>query len=563
MDRRKFVYGGFLLGAQSAFGHPVLRLMEAIVNDSARKAYADTTGGVRNYLNIGYLGGPLRYTFDAWLRTNDSDPSLIFNPMTATAFTSSGNAISDVEYRTMTYKGLLVPHLFSQSVNISSGTVPLTNYLDQMLVIRGYGTGVDGHPQNFNLQQKPLAGKPSIAGLSADSSSRSFEAVQFPPRGTYSDFSSAKNIALNTLSGNKPAHVLMNGISSSTSARTLRNAHSEAMDMAKARLAAVTGTQNNSSAVARKSLDNAMALIKKGAGDLDGYWNEAYNRYYKIVHTAMRTTGLVGINDKVINLASKASSMTDDNYSQIARKYNLAYADANGHQPHAGYDGSQLTNQIVTNDLCEGLALAEYAYSNGLVTSLELMPGIPSNLNFQSTTDDSSQLIVATHDMHNTGSYYGLLLTTMMFRGLMAGLLELRSRLQAAKNSDGSSVWSKTVVQIMSDFNRSARADGSGSDHGYNQMITSIFSGAFDNGPEVIGNVARDSGSSQYSGSQGLGAPITGYSQSGRPDTKAMASTVSQLLNVNGNPWANLAEPLLSLSGTKLVLPYGRGKVIG
>ena len=552
MDRRQFLFGGFLLGTQSAFGHPALRLIEAIVADTTRKAYADTTStAVRNYLNVGILGAPNRYAFDAWLRTNSNDPALVFNSMTGTAFTSSNGVVTGTEYRTMTYKGLIVPHIFSQSVNISMGAVPLTSYLDQMLVIRGYGTGVDGHPQNFNLQQKPLAGKPSISGLAADASTKSFEAVQYPGRASYSSFASLKNLALNTLPDPKPVSSLMNGIQSNASVRSLRTAHSEALDIAKAQLKNSTGTQTAASIAARKSMDNAMALIKKGVGDLDGYWTEAYGRYYAIVHNAMRTTGLPGINDVAINTASS---------SNVA--FQLMYADANPHFANPAYDGRQLTTQMLVGRLCEGLALAEYVYSNNLVTSLEIGPDAPSNLLFQSITDSRPKMISAAYDMHFTGSVYSLLLTTALYRGLMAGLLELRSKLQAVKSSDGSTVWSNTVVQIMSDFNRSAKGDSSGADHGYNQMVTSVFSGAL-NGPEVVGNVTRDAGIGAYPGSQGVGAAISGYSQVGIPDTKAMASTMSQLLNVGSNPWENLAQPLIQLSGTSLVLPYGRGKVIG
>lgn len=78
----------------------------------------------------------------------------------------------------------------------------------------------------------------------------------------------------------------------------------------------------------------------------------------------------------------------------------------------------------------------------------------------------------------------------------------------------------------------------------------------------MVGNVYQNGAPSQYSGSQGIAAPINGYNQTGAPDPKMMASTVSQLLNVPSNPWINLAQPVAKLSGSKLVLPFGRGKVV-
>ncbi len=550
MDRRRFVAGGLLIGAQSAFGHPALRLIEAITKEAIGGA-AVGANGARNYLNVGYLGGPLRYTFDAWLRTNDTDGAIIFNPSIGNSFTSSQGVVTGLEYKTINYKGLWVPSIFAQSVQISSGTVPLTSYLDQMLVIRGYGTGIDGHPQNFDIQLKPLAGQPTISGLAADSSTKVFESVQYPGRGLYSSFSSEKNIALNLLSGAKPVHSMMDGIRSTAKTRNLRATYAAAIDLAKARMNASVGTETSSAVSARKSLDNAMALIKKGVGDLDGFWNEAFTRYYNIVHGAMRTANLPGINDAAI-LSTPGTEA-----------YHSLPFDGSTKMAAPGFDGRKTFSQMVVNHLAEGLALAEYAYANGLVTSLEISPDQPVNLFYQTPTSALMSGLTTSHDMHFTGAYYGMVQTTMMYRGLMAGLLELRDKLKAARSADGTNVWSNTVVQIMSDFNRTGRADGSGSDHGFNQMVTSLFSGTIKSGPEVVGNVARDTGNSFYSGSQGLAAPIAGYDQAGMPNAAAMASTVSQFLNVDRNPWGNVAQPLVTLNGTQLILPYGRGKVIG
>jgi uncharacterized protein (DUF1501 family) len=121
------------------------------------------------------------------------------------------------------------------------------------------------------------------------------------------------------------------------------------------------------------------------------------------------------------------------------------------------------------------------------------------------------------------------------YRGLTAGILELKDQL-------GATLWENTVVQIQGDFGRSAKADGSGSDHGFNQMVTSAFSGAFTNGPIVIGNIKQSGSEEKYSGTQGMAAGIPGYNQKGMPSPSMAASTITALLGVPHNPFANTAE---------------------
>ncbi|MNT35536.1 hypothetical protein D3C72_1715670 [compost metagenome] len=111
-------------------------------------------------------------------------------------------------------------------------------------------------------------------------------------------------------------------------------------------------------------------------------------------------------------------------------------------------------------------------------------------------------------------------------------------------------------MQIQGDFGRSARADGTGSDHGYNQMVTSAFSGAFTNGPIVVGNIKQSGSEEKYSGTQGLAAGIPGYNQKGMPSPSMAASTITALLGAPHNPYANTAEPLVSLLNGRLSALY-------
>jgi hypothetical protein len=291
--------------------------------------------------------------------------------------------------------------------------------------------------------------------------------------------------------------------------------------------------------------------MKKGIADVDTFWAPAVARYRKAILDSQRQLGLVGISDMA--LISSQDAMWS------------VHLGSNNSGMIAGND-FDMRNSINTTEaaetLAEGLALAEYTLKKGLATSLDLWAGQVSKFTFKGIGAVATQLETIPHDAHFMGAYPSLFFSTAYYRGLAAGLLELIDQLKAT-NVGGKTVWSETVIQLMSDFGRSPRSDGSGSDHGYKQMVTSVFSGAFTNGPVVVGNIAQQGygTGSNYEGTVGLAAPISGYNQSGAPTPSAAASTVAAILRVPKNPYENIAAPLVKLNGDQLV-PLFPGKIV-
>lgn len=558
-SRRDILTGGALIGGTALTGifapSPVERVLDAISMGIIRKAEAEATGvdGVRNYLNIIMSGAPSRYVFDHWLRTYHSDPALQYNPMVSTRFVNSGGRAAGVINEYFEYRNLLVPHMFSHRVYNSAGAQrPLTDLLNHMLVIRGYGTGFDGHPFNATAQQSPVGGVASVGGMAADESKKTFEAVQWPDRGDFGSFASLGGKALNKLTGS-PLTNLMEGFGSPQSGlvagRNLKNRNVAAYELAQARLNAYARSNHAGAPIVAKNLSNATAMMKKGIADIDSFWAPAVARYKAVIESSLRQSGLVGISDLALISTQDATwkmHVSDGNFGLIVSgDYDLR---------------SALPTVQAPAFLPEGLALAEYVFRKGLVTSLDIMSGEQSGwvLKQAGTGVIASHNLI--HDMHESGAAAGLFQTTTYYRGLAAGLLELVDQLKGA-TINGKTVWSETVVQLISDFGRSARSDGSGSDHGFNQMVTSVFSGAFANGPFVVGNIALGGHGGGYNGTQGIGVAISGYNQNGRPTPVAAASTVAALLRLPKNHYENLAAPLVKLNGDSLVAVY-TGKIV-
>lgn len=534
---------------------PVERVLNALSESFVKRAQAEASGveGVRNYLNVIMAGAPSRYVFDHWLRTNNSDPAAQFNVMTATKYYNSGGRAGGLTGEYFQYRDLLVPHMFSHSVHSSKGARPLTDLLNNMLVIRGYGTGFDGHPFNATAQQAPVGGVASILGLAADHSAKTFEAVQFPDRGDYGSFASMHGKALNKL-GSPPVTTLMEGFgapaASRSKGRDLKNRNRAAYEEAQARLKAYARSDYAGSEIIGKNLQNAAALMAKGVTDVDAFWGPAVNRYKSVIETSMRQSGLAGISDLAL------ISNHDHTWRLHVASGNRGLVLSNDYDLRSGLAGMGAPYL-----LAESLALAEYTLTRGLVTSLDLWAGESVGILLKEVGSGAAVAHHVIHDMHESGASAGLLYSTAYYRGLAAGLLELIDILKA-NQVGGKDIWSETVIQLISDFGRSARSDGSGSDHGFNQMVTSVYSGAFTNGPFVVGNISTSGSSATYAGTQGVGVAIDGYNQAGRPTPVAAASTVAELLRVPENPYKNLAAPLVSLRDSSLSYRF-KGKLVG
>ena len=541
-------------------------LVEMILKSFVRRAIAEETGQQEhqptNYINVGLLGAPLRYQFDHWIRTNANDPESKLTLITGSKLNFSNGKLSGADHGYFNHNGVLVPHLYTQNVNTSNGSKPLSDLLKHMTVIRGYQTGLDGHPTNHVRQMAPVGGLPSMTGLAADYSHRIFDAIQWPNRGGYNAFNSAKSKSINILNvGTHPAQALLEGFSKPPDnlikARSLSERNKDAVDLAKRRLAFYINADLPGSKVLAKNHSNAIALIKKGTDNLEAFWIPSVNRYHNLISEAMRTLNIPGISDSPLLFDNTGN--WNNHFADLgdAKRSDLFWKVGSGTAwpIHLDFDFRQAVAKTYHNYLAEGLALCEYILSEQLGAALEIHFGtIP--LDFRMAGTDAVQTFNFDNDMHETGAVAAIFLMNQYYRGLGAGILELIEQLKAKKIGT-TDVWSKTVIQFSSEFSRSARAAGNGSDHGFNQMVTSALAGAVKNGPHVVGNIYQ----TPASGTQGVAAPIANYTMKDAPSPVMAASTVAELMQVDHNPYENLAAPLCEFENGVLNVKYP-GKMI-
>lgn len=545
MNRRKFLRDS----AASAVSPLVLNLVgQTIVNSFIRQAAAEELigpGDPRFYISYEMFGAPPRFCFDQWIRTSPSDLPLQRAEYTDTKFTFSGGVLSGSEPGTFLYKGMLVPHLFSTTVKVGSQTRNLSELLDQMLVIRGYATGVDGHPNNATRNIIPVGGKPSLTGCVADESKTQFGAVAWPPRGPIGAYDSRTGRSLNSVGGEDPLGKLLEGFiapPANPAARNLQNSQKAIYDKYRSLLKAYSQTERPGSKIVGQNLQAATQLLSSSQfSDLASYWPAAVARYTQCLYDNMRSNVFPGIFDGAIL-----------NGANFANRLRMQTTEAELVKLASGFDARNVMKNVMVTHLAESFALAEYCVVRGLAHGIELFSSQWDNLNLHKDGESAPRSnFISGFDIHETGSYGALIIGSCFFRGLGAAIIELSDRLKAVNDSQGRNLWSQTALHLFAEFPRMPRTDCSGADHGFNHMSTSVFSGAITK-PMVVGNVYQGGFHPLYAGTQGLSAPIAGYNQSGVPTPSMMISTISEILRVTKNPYINLAQPLIKMVGDKV-----------
>jgi len=552
-NRRQFLKQGLILGG-GALSASVLDSLTMKIGagfiQQARAAESNQANDPRYHLAIWMAGGPMRYSFDQWVKIYDGD-NIVTNPYVSTAYNFGGGKISGLNYKTFKYNGINVPHMFSQQVKNGAGSNrSASDALSNMMVMRGFGTAFDGHDTNALLVQVPVTGLPSLQGLLADNMEKLFASVMVGGKA----FASAQSKSP-TIVGGGYLNELMRGFAQSSNISTTtagKEQYKAAYDNAMAYLKSYARSNRLGAATLNKNLENASAKMKQGISDIDGFWPGAVARYTNAIEGTARMTGLAGISEAPVtsgaNLADLFSifGWAQSSDFNLQRNFQLA----------PDFDLREMISGIHFDNFYQHMALAEYCLTKELTSSVSVECSNFNNIRIRTSFipgDDvnnsfvnGGNLLFSHTDMDgNTGAAVALMLTHSYYSGILAGILELRDRLQSIKRQGtNTDMWSESVVQVSSEFARNGGITGAGSGHGYQHMVTSAFSGAIKNGPYVTGNISRDAGN----GTNGYGAAIAGYQVAGIPGTAVATSTISRLLRVDANPWANTAPPLISLN---------------
>jgi hypothetical protein len=527
------------------------KLVDLIVKQTMRDAMAGGQALSAKYINISMPGAPPRWQFDQFLQLKSTE-SVAFNPMVATTYSASNGTYQNSKYQTFNYKGTMVPSLWgTNAFNASGGARPMSTLLDNIIVFRGYGTGVDGHPTNGIRQTNPVPGAGSISGHMADSSSTLFKALQFPNLGSESGYSSTLGTALTALSYQGKVDyisLLLNPFgtrSETTNINQLRSRYADLVTGAQTTLSALATTDHADFPAVALDQQQALLKIKNGIADLEQAWGPLFTKYAQIVRNNFLDRSTAGLNDKPVLTGQDDGSSGESVWS---------YFDGTTYFPEANQDVRDWVTNFDYVPIASAFALGEFVVARGLTSAYELQILQPGGISFSSVRTAGSHShspsirnTNLTFDQHVTGIGVGLYLNSCLYRMLAGCLLELTDQLKAA------GVYNNTVIHLTQDFGRSPKSSGGGQDHGYDSMIASVFTGMQTAGPLVLGNILASGSngelpSANYPGCFGFKAPtnVSGTIVSLTP--AHVASSIAVLLGLPDNPWKNTSAPLLSLN---------------
>ncbi len=560
MNRRKLLLqsGGWAAGLAAVNVLPPLeKLFRWSLQSLVNEAQAETTGQrLRNYVQVVLPGAPPRWYFDHWLQSHSGDPTP--SPMIITR-----REASFYHYRTSNVRGtngenIALPSLWQTPLPRGQ----LRDLLPHLLVVRGFGTGIDGHPDNLLRQMVPVQGVPSISGVVADHSQLLYPGLVFPSSGPalIRGEKSSPYIVRGAYNAN-----LLNALFSpfqvgnAKPTDSLRSTYRSYLDEVSRRLASVKEIETPNGQILRLNTDKALARIRGGVNNLASYWEEAYNRYNTLMNNTLRAPNIQGLNDSEIVVPPgdfqtipdfKLTTMAD--HSLMAPGENLCETLG---EAHMGYAAA-------------GFALAEFALREEVASCIEISRLNIYGIRYRAMIRSGNNLVLddrrglsltdnrrmLNFDSHESGRIASWFYFSHFFRALGGALLEMQDQLSSNRNSLGQNLYEQTVIHLLSEFGRTPRLNLSGSDHGYDAMISSFLSGAFRNGPAVVGNILREYSEGEYVGFFGQKAPtrIDGVATDLSP--VHMASTAVELLGATdaANPFFNLAAPLVKLAGTGL-----------
>lgn len=549
LDRRSFMKS-LMLGTGALASTPFDIYLSNMMIHFLGQGYAHAADDVQSFadnklIHFSMAGGCSRWYWDLPLRPNGDDVMGNDNKMLITKFTSNNGAITGGSYETTQIGSYHMPYLWSGLIPVvGGGSVPMSQLAENMLILRGINLQIDSHDLDRTKQMVPVAGT-SMLGMVADEAKTPIPAASYNAGNGY--YFSKKGIGnVNTYTGNaNPIKTALDPFIISGTIKSVNDSSMEsAIDKALLSLSQRSGGKNKFLPTTYEQRLNAKKMMQKGFTNLDGEFTSLRNKYATLIGRSFGdpTVFLSGVDDS--GLASDTNS----------RLFNISI---NGDIRYTGSDIRSLTDTSTTiYALASGMAVAEYMITNGLSSSVNVVTSDYQNVKIDSgfQINDTSSIITnrvfgATLDTHETGAYTALIMQSRYSRAYSACLYELISQLKNVRVGSGS-LFDKTAIAVTSEFNRRARTDGSGADHGWDGSNFTIYSGQVPS-LTVLGNIENI----KTGGHTGMWGRASGVDEIGGREALIgnVSSTLSTILDLK-SPTPNDMS-FVYRSGNK-ILPF-------
>lgn len=492
-QRRKFLKS-MLLGTGTVLSAPRDLFLSNIIlnyvqNSHALAAGDDMSFADKKFIHVSLYGGIPRWYWDLPLTPNGND-ELIANPMVITKYNTSNGLITGGTYATTKIGNFHMPHMWSGQMATVGGSAPMSELAKNMLIMRGIDLQIDNHEIDRFKQTMPVPGS-SLLGMVADQATTPVPAISH--HAAYGYFASKKGIA-SIDATNSPLTKYLSAFTPKGNLITSKESSiANSIDRALAAMAAQAGAKHKFLPTTFLERMNAKKLLSRQFGDLEQAYITLYAKYAELIRRGYndRSLALEGVDDGAF-----APDMNPRFGGDMKR-----IAGSNGLVTYKGllfYNGTNMNDMF--NDrtcpdmLASAMAVSEFMITQGLSSSVNVLVGDIGGLNINSAVDINGNAANGENrlfaDCHDQGAHTNLIIQTKYFRSVASCLNELIGQLKAVKTPSGN-LFDNTAVALTSDFNRSARMDGSGSDHGFIGSNYTIFNGQIPS-LTVVGNTTYE-----------------------------------------------------------------------
>ncbi len=507
MKRRKFLKSTAHLACSSAYFYGLNSLMETILG--ANIAQASSNRGLF-YLNIQMPGAAPRWYFDQPLNPYNVATDVISGNFGTELAKSGGTARPILAGKKIEFGGeeVFLPPVWNLKSDATG--VEFKDILNDTMMIRGINMEINSHTVNRTRIVRPVASSPSIHGLLADKSELPIAASGL--EGTFASqaFKSQKGTSIVQVNRANPIPGLIAAFQENITKENELNPTTKQIVEALDRYAS---SRNFSSLGAEKQQMAAYDMFTRKLDTFNKRWNDLYAKYRNIISKEIRAPF-----PNVTNIG---------NTSDESVFYNV---DTN--RPVKESFDSTIQASTHINQTAQAFAFAEFALTEKISSSV--------------TVDVSTQVMQSvkgfgnvTCDQHRVGSCTSVFYSSLFYRSFLGCLTELRTALTQA------GIYDRTLIHIMSEFSRTPKSDGSGSDHGFLGGSATLISGMITT-PGLIGNIGTQSTNSltrsRYPGTWGEGAPFF----SGEDRTMVNDDIVNTVCNI-------LDVPQIAVKGQSLI----------
>ncbi len=455
-----------------------------------------------SYILLNLYESPPRWLFDLPLIDSPTP-----HPMICTKIVNGKPT-----YKTIKKGNINFPSLWeNKTQSLSSSPVPMSDLLDQMLIIRGCNMNKDGHDLNSRVLESTAEGKTSIGGRIADNYPSHFPALAVS--GTMADPFKSVVSSFNTEKGLK-AFICKEENSKNyiEQALDLYYKTSSSQPSVRELLEKISSHLKDSDPL---SYQKIRELQKLPFEKIFMFFNKSLKKYNELLENSYQNDIIKDLSDQEIPaIKFPARFKLDEEKS----KKPLDYMGAFQFERYilTGSDLNRVFKKRRADNIAKNFALAEtalkFSLTNVLIlnfdplTNIDIRNAAPVNEitakieNDEITFDCPKDKLFSTpkegmkmtFDAHFIGTYPGLIGYSYYFQHFCAGLLEFKRFLKTTKK-EGHNLFQNSLVHLTSEFERAPQKNQAGSDHGWRGHTSTFFSGRFDSGVKLLGKITKDS----------------------------------------------------------------------